>query len=71
MFITCLTNISDKLSHMKISKEEKLEILKEDITNLNNHFPSNVYIPFVNGKKLIVIYFRFNEKLCYIEYSCF
>lgn len=48
-FIKALTDLSLKLSLLKIAKDEKLAILKEEIRKLNKFLPSNVYIPFVSS----------------------
>lgn len=49
-FIKSLTDISDYLSSIKITREEKLRILKEKIRSINKCLPGSVYVPFVNGK---------------------
>ena len=47
-FIKCLTDVSHNLSRMKIPKEEKVAILKEELKKINQHLPASVYLPFVN-----------------------
>lgn len=33
-----------------MTKEQKQNILKEELKRVNSHLPANVYIPFVNSK---------------------
>ncbi|CDW87043.1 phosphatidylinositol kinase (pik-k) [Stylonychia lemnae] len=47
-FIKCLTDVSHNLSALKIPKDEKVSILKEEIRKINSQLPASVYIPFVN-----------------------
>ena len=54
LFIKNLTNLSLTLSHLKISKEEKMNILRAEITKINQNLPSNVYVPFVNSKSSVL-----------------
>ena len=47
-FITSLTDVSHKLSMMQTSPAEKRLELIRDLTQINEHLPARVYLPFVN-----------------------
>mmetsp|Transcript_36913 Transcript_36913/g.56523 ORF Transcript_36913/g.56523 Transcript_36913/m.56523 type:complete len:257 (-) Transcript_36913:1603-2373(-) len=49
-FIKCLTEISQQLGQMKDkTKAIKLQILKHELIQINQHLPASVYVPFVQS----------------------
>ena len=54
-FIKSLTDVSNTLSELKATKEEKHAILKKELARINEHLPASVYIPFVNSEYIILM----------------
>jgi len=50
LFVKYLTDIS----YVIMNSENKLETLKEELRQLNLKLPATVYIPFLNGKLILI-----------------